>query len=311
MENRLKVNLFMPFYLWNNDIDRVSLTHKILIHYNNIKEKFNSQIYFKFYFVGSENNLSKTIVDKYYKDSYYEFEQPGLLEPWNKQTMNKQLAEKVRFGVNLAITNDCDVLLVAGSNDFVSDDFFINLIKNYNVNVPQIYGIGDYYNGKNIVGLIPYKSGMSINLTAADNIWWKGYRNCSYDKYCRDTSLIKHDYMLYDFPNEFTGGIIGLNKKIFKEKEILEGLDHSERLLECRCRTLIPNLHVVTTNNVVNLNVKCLSGADLHSVQDIKEIESESHILQLQIQLDTLDLAEMDTLLKNNLTKNIEYFNNL
>ena len=36
MENRLKVNIFMPFYLWNNDIDRVSLTHKILIHYNNI-----------------------------------------------------------------------------------------------------------------------------------------------------------------------------------------------------------------------------------------------------------------------------------
>ena len=126
MENRLKVNIFMPFYLWNNDIDRVSLTHKILIHYNNIKEKFKNQIYFKYYFVGSENELSKSIIDKYFKDSYYEFEQPNMLGSTIRKK-NLILGEKVRFGVNLAIRSDYDVLLVAGSNDFVSDYFFLNL----------------------------------------------------------------------------------------------------------------------------------------------------------------------------------------
>ena len=38
---------------------------------------------------------------------------------------NLILGEKVRFGVNLAIRSDYDVLLVAGSNDFVNDDFLL------------------------------------------------------------------------------------------------------------------------------------------------------------------------------------------
>ena len=37
MENKLKVNIFMPFYLWNNNIDRVSLTHKILNYLKVVK----------------------------------------------------------------------------------------------------------------------------------------------------------------------------------------------------------------------------------------------------------------------------------
>ena len=301
MQNRLKINIFMPFYLWNNDIDRVSLTHKILIHYNNITEKFNTQIYFKYYFVGSENEMSKSIVDKYFKDSYYEFEQPGLLESTTIQKI-EMLGKKVRFGVNLAISSDYDVLLVAGSNDFVSDCFFLNLINNYNANVPQIYGIGDYYDGKNIVGLIPYKRGMNINLTSADNVWWKGYRNCQYDKQTQTYWDNKHGFILNKFTNEFTGGIIGCNKNVLQEKEILERIDFSERTFECHCKSLIKNLHVVTTKNIVNLNVKCISGADLHNIKDINQV------LYL---LDKLDVSEMDALLERTLTTHIEYFNNL
>ena len=301
MENRLKVNIFMPFYLWNNDIDRVSLTHKILIHYNNIKEKFKNQIYFKYYFVGSENELSKSIIDKYFKDSYYEFEQPHMLGSTIRKK-NLILGEKVRFGVNLAIRSDYDVLLVAGSNDFVSDYFFLNLINNYTVNVPQIYGIGDYHTGKNIVGLIPYKSGMSINLSAADNIWWKGYRNCEYHNQSQSYWENKHGYILNKSTNEFTGGIIGFNKIVLNEKGILEGIDFSERTFEYRCKWFIKNLHVVHTKNIVNLNVKCLSGADLHNISQIKR---EYDLF------DKLNVSEMDTLLKDTITEHIEYFNNL
>ena len=170
------------------------------------------------------------------------------------------------------------------------------------MNVPQLYGIGDYYNGKNIVGFIPYKSGMSINLSAADNIWWKGYRNCEYHHQFQSYWEIKHGYILNKSTNEFTGGIIGFNKIVLNEKGILEGLDYSERTFEYRCKWFIKNLHVVTTKNIVNLNVKCLSGADLHNINQLKR---EYDLL------DKLNVSEMDTLLKDTITEHIEYFNKL
>ena len=301
MQNRLKINVVMPFYLWNNDIDRVSLTHKILVHYNNIKDKYITKIEFKFYFIGSENELSKSIIDKYFKDSYYEFEQPGILEASKFQKI-WLLGNKVRFGVNLATSSDYDVILVAGSNDFISDDFFLNIINKYNVNVFQIYGVGDYYNGKNIVGVIQYKHGASIILNNADNIWWKGYRNDQYhrdiEKHWRNIGRQYRDNTV----NEYTGGIIGCNKNVLKEKGILEGINFSERTFEIHCRSLIKNLEIVATDNIVNLNMKSASGADLHPIQEVHQVLKT---------LDTIDISTMEPSLKQTIFAHIEYFNKL
>jgi hypothetical protein len=300
MQNRLKINIIMPFYLWNNDIDRVSLTHKILVHYNNIKDKYNTKIEFKFYFIGSENELSKSIIDKYFNDSYYEFEQHGLLESTTVEKV-AMLGEKVRFAVKLGTSTDYDIVMVAGSNDFISDSFFLNVLNTYNENVPQIYGIGDYYDGKNIVGIIPYKCGMNINLTSADNIWWKGYSNCQYHVPGKDywSNTIG---VIGKLNNEFTGGVICANKKVMNELDVVKRIDFSERSFEIHCKQFIKNLHVVTTKNLVNLNVKCISGADLHDISVVNQV------LYL---LDTLDISEMDTLLERTLNAHIEYFNNL
>ena len=300
MQNRIKINIVMPFYLWNNDIDRVSLTHKMLVHYNNIKDKYNTKIEFKFYFIGSENELSKSIIDKYFKDSYYEFEQPGLLESTTHQKII-MLGEKVRVGVNLATSSDYDVILVAGSNDFISDEFFLNIINKYNAKVFQIYGVGDYYNGKNIVGVIQYKHGSSIILNNADNIWWKGYRNDQYHKetpeYWTNKGIISDDTV-----NEYTGGIIGCNKNVLKEKDILEGINFSERTFERHCRSLIENLEIVATDNIVNLNMKSTSGADLHPIQEVHQVLKT---------LDTIDISTMEPRLKQTIFAHIEYFNKL
>ena len=45
---------------------------------------------------------------------------------------------------------------------------------------------------------------MNINLTSADNVWWKGYRNCQYDKQAQPYWDKKHSFILNKFTTEFT-----------------------------------------------------------------------------------------------------------
>lgn len=59
------------------------------------------------------------------------------------------LSDKINTGIKLASRYNDDIIFWAGSNDYVSQDFFEQIIEYYNPNNRQIYGITSFINGNN------------------------------------------------------------------------------------------------------------------------------------------------------------------
>jgi hypothetical protein len=300
---KLKVTIFIPFYTWNGDNDRIKITEKIFKHYNNIQLEYNNSIQFTFILVGSETKLSKGIAEKYFINSYYEFEQKSneeLLEKIGKTELNdispklntqifKVLSNKVQHGLTLARKTDFDVLLVAGSNDYIDSLFFHNLLQKYKTTIPQLYGISNTNNGNNVCCILPFSSDTDL-IISDDTLVWHGYNNIP--------AHSEHTHSIY------LGGIIGINRLLNDEyAEIVDNANGSESEFENECIQKIPNIMRIITDDLVLLNIKSNSGADLTHMSMVKYILSQH--------ANSSTFCELSEKTKNNIRINIKKFNSL
>ena len=298
---KLKVTVFIPFYTWNGDKDRTKITEKIFKNKKNVQLEYKHNIEFTFILVGSETDLSKDLAEKYFGDSYYEFEQDSneeLLERKGKTELCdispevnppifKVLSTKINYGIALARKTDFDVLLIAGSNDYVDSLFFQNLLKNYNTNIPQLYGISNTMNGNNICCILPYSCDIDLIITD-DTPVWHGYNTIS--------AHSQHTYSIY------LGGLIGFNRILNNEyQELVNNANGSETDFEMDCIKEIPNLMRVKTNNLVSLNIKSNSGADLTHMNMIRYFISQGANSSI--------FSELSEKTKQNILDSIKKFN--
>lgn len=211
--NKVKINILVPFYTYEADIHRYKLTEKIFKHYKNVEQYFKDIAIFSFTMVGSEKDVSKILTLKYFKESeYFEFDQT---DPKFNNDLLIMLTEKFKYGMQLSAKTDADILLLAGSNDYISYDFFKQVIEYYNPEKPQLFGIDNYYNGNNAVYMV-YYDGMIDNFQYDNSFWWDGlsphYGREKY-KYC--------------------GGIIGINRtSIELYDDIIENYTFDEGQIE-------------------------------------------------------------------------------
>ena len=118
----IKINIFLAIYTYNNDIHRYTLTEKIFKHYKNIQDKFKDLAEFSFTILGSENEISKNLTLKYFKsEEYFEFDQNHKSF---KNDFYKMLGTKINTGMKISEQSKADILLWAGSNDYICFDFF-------------------------------------------------------------------------------------------------------------------------------------------------------------------------------------------
>ena len=120
--------LCIPFY-YCYDEKRREVTHKIFTHYKKmINELSTHNIKMELLAVGSEKELSKELATRY-TDKYYEFDQGPKKD---RNSLLKALNNKVQYLIDEARKINPDILLLCGSNDLITINFFIELKSFYN-----------------------------------------------------------------------------------------------------------------------------------------------------------------------------------
>jgi hypothetical protein len=252
MKEKVKINIFLAIYTYNKNVHRYNLTEKIFKHYKNIEEYFKKTALFSFTILGSEGDISRNLSLKYFKESeYFEFDQnySGFTD------FMGMLTEKVRIGMQISTNIGADILFWAGSNDYICYDFFKQVIEYYDPEKPQIYGIDNFYNGKNAVFFTHYDASKDAEkkycLTANNSdmcYWWNGLSNYEgREKY------------------KYCGGIIGVNMKcVHLYPDIINNWNADEGQLEEYILSK-PNIDKFTSTNVFYFNVKTLDNSEINT----------------------------------------------
>jgi hypothetical protein len=187
MNIKININIFIAIYLY--DGERLKLTEIIFKHYSNIKKKFENIENFKFTILGSEKDLSKNLTLKYFnEDEYFEFDQNkpeyGEYKIGYDKNFLKMFGDKINTGIKLATRNNDDVIFWDGSNDYISFDFFEQVINYYNPDNRQIYGITNYLNGNNANFYSTYdEMNNNFNIYNQNSFWWSGIHPLNRVKY--------------------------------------------------------------------------------------------------------------------------------
>lgn len=253
----------MAIYTYNNDIHRFSLTEKIFRHYKNIQEKFKDSALFTFTILGSENEISKNLTLKYFEsNAYIEFDQKN---PKFKDNFYEMLGEKINLGIKISARNGTDIILWAGSNDYICVDFFEQIISFYKPDVPQIYGIDNFNNGKNAVFYTKYDGKrnheklMCLSCHKKFSYWWNGISDyCDRKKY------------------KYCGGIIGINRKsLTLYPDILKKWSYDEGEIEEFILSR-PEMEKFKGNNLFYMNIKSISNNDVTGYDTLKELNKKN-----------------------------------
>lgn len=281
----IKINIFIAIYTYNKDIHRYNLTERIFKHYKNIEDKFKNLAKFTFTIVGSEKKISKDLTLKYFKsEEYEEFNQD--IKPFNND-FYKMLRDKIRYGMSISKKNNADILLWAGSNDYICFDFFKQIIDYYDTTKPQLYGISNYKNRNNAVYFTHYDGNRDINnshcLTANNKTtcyWWDGISNyCNREKY------------------NYCGGIIGINNKCVElYPDIIHNWTEDEGFDE-EYVSKKKDIDIFISQNCFYMNIKTVSKTELHSFTTLKELNNNN-------------LLQFNNFSEEFKTKFIEEFNN-
>jgi len=253
----IKINIFLAIYTYHIDIDRFNLTEKIFKHYKNIQEKFKYLALFTFTILGSENTISQNLSLTYFKpEEYFEFDQSQ--ESFEKD-FYKMLGTKINVGINKSLLNDPDILLWGGSNDYISFDFFEQIINYYKPDVPQIYGIDNYQNGQNAIFFTHFCGAKCLDnqpsITDNPNLsyWWDGVSNY----YNREKF-------------KYSGGILGINKNCFNlYPDILSVWSFDEGAIE-EFILKKQNIDKFNSKNIFYMNIKSLSKNDITTYDTLK-----------------------------------------
>lgn len=265
MENKININIFMAIFLYGGE--RLKLTELIFKHYINIKIKFKNIANFKFTIVGSEKELSKNLTLKYFSENeYFEFDQNkpeyGKYKIGYNANFLKMLGDKINMGIKLASRDNDDIIFWAGSNDYISADFFEQVINYYNPNNRQIYGITNFLNGNNTNFYSCYdEENNNLNINNNESFWWNGIHPFSRKKY------------------KYIGCIIGLNSKLYNEnKDIFEIWNYDEGFVEEYILNL-SNIDFFISKNVFSWNIKTKSNNEITSFKSLKKHYIKSSLI--------------------------------
>ena len=183
------------------------------------------------------------------------------------------LDEKIKYGMQMSLMTDSEIYLLMGSNDYICCDFFQQIIEYYNEETPQLYGIDNYYNGKNIVCVNSY-DGISNSFNICKEFLWDGVSSHfgrSRFNYC--------------------GGIIGTNKKFTSMYDILDIFQSDEGIIEEKILSK-PNIDKFNSANIVFLNIKTPDNTELNTFD----------VLHYYLQNNTLDISTLPTYLHKKLS---------
>ena len=247
--NKIHIDINIPFYLYNC-IHRIKLTEKIFQHYIDIKNKFIDKAIITFTLIGSEKELSKNLALKYFnEDEYFEFDQ----EPYNINysityhiNLLNMLTSKFRYSFKQSMNKNPNVSLLSGSNDYISYNFFEQIIDSYNPNEKMIYGVDNYYNGENAILYVNYDG---INNKFTDKSVWIDGVHLHREKY------------------KYCGGIIGFNDNLFNNyyNELMNKIiTYDEGFIEFETLKL-SNVIKFNSKEVFFINIKTISTSEITS----------------------------------------------
>jgi hypothetical protein len=271
-QKKMKINIVILIYMYGQNTTRYRLTEKIFIHYKNIQHYFRHYASFSFTIIGSENDLSRDLSTKYFPpDCYYEVNQsapspdatyvPDNTIPRKYEIIRK----KVNYGMKTAYSKDkYDIILWAGSNDYISLNFFRQMIEDYNPNTMKLYGLTSYFQGKNVDFFTQYDG---VNL-------WNRHHSSSFFHNGKQPSRMKFKYI---------GGILGVTRSVFDKHPILLSVwHHDEGLLEHYITTVL-NKGVVDSHNLIHefepsecffMNIKTMSHGGQQDVTSFKYLKA-------------------------------------
>ena len=249
MNSKLHIDITIPFYNHNGDIHRTNLTRKIFKHYSIIRDNIKDKCNMTFTLVGSEGEISKKLaLDYFNNEEYFEFDQTKYYDFWD------MLWKKFNFCFSTSQNKNSAIIFLAGSNDYIPIDFFIQVINFYNPSLPQVYGIDNYNNGKNAVYFAKFDV-YSNMLIDNNSIWWNGVSNyCNRDKYL------------------YCGGIVGFNKKIFDiNPNIISKFGFDEGLIEEELLK-INGIQKFYSKEIFYFNIKTISNNDINKMDDFATV---------------------------------------
>lgn len=278
----ININIFIAIFLYGGE--RLKLTELIFKHYINIKKKFKNIANFKFTILGSEKDLSKNLTLKYFSENeYFEFDQnnPKYNRVKKKKKLYTMLSDKINTGIKLASRYNDDIIFWAGSNDYVSQDFFEQIIEYYNPNNRQIYGITSFINGNNANFYSKYDEKKNdFNIHDKVSFWFNGIHPGNRKKF------------------KYVGCIIGLNSKLLNEnKDILEIWNCDEGYVEEYILNL-ENIDFFSSKNIFSWNIKTTTNNEVTSFDTLKtQYLNSSSIISFD-----------DIQYKNKINDEIKYF---
>jgi len=199
---KIHIDICVPFFLYNSCPNRMFITKKRMENLLYLKYFFHDKANFTFTFIGSEKDVSKSLFDMYFQDkpetaNYYEFDQGNVTPGYNDPFLD-MLSEKFRFSFYKSIEKKPNITLLNGSNDFISFNFFEQIISSYNSKQSQLFGIDNFLNGKNFTDVLIYDH---VANTFKNEFIWNGIQK----------GREKYNYI---------GGIIGWNDTFYNENKL-------------------------------------------------------------------------------------------
>ena len=272
-QKKMKFNIVMAIYTFGVNTSRYHITEKIFKHYKIIQDRFQKYVTFSFTIIGSEKEVSRSLTLKYFSvDSYYELDQnatspdpeyiPDLKIPKEYEIIRK----KVNFGMKTAFhKDDCyDIIFWVGSNDYISLNFWRQVIEDYNPKVLKWYGLGTYFFGRNVAFYTEF-DGKNLQDRNHSNTFfhngkmprYTGYRYIGPVNGITRTALKKHNQIL-KFWNHDEGDI---ERFVFRQNEKIASNDSSSLI------------HAFSSSECFTMNIKMReSGQDATPFHHLKNL---------------------------------------
>lgn len=242
---KVRINVVILIYTFGYHSSRYNNTEMIFKHYRNIQQVFQEYSEFSFTIIGSEKEVSKNLTLQYFPaTSYHEMSQPKVTNETSESERNYAIARKVNHGMRRAFKseNESDIIMWAGSNDYISFSFWKQVIDSYDPKRLEIFGIDNFVNGKNAMFFTLYDGHNMRDRSDATTFWVGGMF----------TRLM---------PFHYVGGAIGVTRQVFKKyPHLLKKWNHDERYNE-RLVLSINGVHKFNSTECFVMNIKMADGS--------------------------------------------------
>lgn len=138
--NKLSIRFCIPIYLISLTSEKYIITEKSFKYYKYLQNLFKDVADLTFTIVGSENDLSKQLVLKYFdEDSYLEYSQ-GDVNYFNRRDLNTVVGNKIKCAYNTCKKYNPDLIIFIKNNHFISEEWLRYIINDYDENNFKVYG---------------------------------------------------------------------------------------------------------------------------------------------------------------------------